>query len=93
MHDALFEYQMQWANSPNPEAMFIAMASRIGLNQNAFMQALRSPELQQRILKDVERAQEAKVDAVPTFFINGERQHIKLSMDDFVQTVESHLHK
>jgi protein-disulfide isomerase len=93
MHDALFEYQMQWANSPNPEAMFIAMASRIGLNQNAFMQALRSPELQQRILKDVERAQEAKIDAVPTFFINGERQHIKLSMDDFVQTVESHLHK
>src|SRR5499427_2183224 len=93
MHDALFEYQMQWASSPNPEAMFIAMASRIGLNQNAFMQALRSPELQQRILKDVERAQEAKIDAVPTFFINGERQHIKLSMDDFVQTVESHLHK
>src|SRR5215470_14898837 len=63
MHDALFEYQMQWAGSPNPEAMFIAMASRIGLNQNAFMQALRSPELQQRILKDVERAQEAKIDA------------------------------
>jgi protein-disulfide isomerase len=93
MHDALFEYQPQWSNSPNPEPIFTAIASRIGLNVNAFMQALRSPELQQRVLKDVERAQNAKVEAVPTFFINGQQQHIKLSMEDFVQTIEAHLRK
>jgi protein-disulfide isomerase len=93
MHDALFEYQAQWSNSPNAEAVFIALANRIGLNANAFMQAMRSPALQQRILKDVERAQEAKVEAVPTFFINGEQQHIKLTMEDFVQTIDAHLHK
>jgi protein-disulfide isomerase len=93
MHDALFEYQGQWSNTPNAEAVFLALASRIGLDSNAFMRAMRSPELQQRILKDVERAQVAKVEAVPTFFINGEQQHIKLSMDEFVQTIEAHLRK
>ena len=93
MHDALFESQNQWANLPNPEPIFLALASRIGLNMNAFVQALRSPDLQQRVLKDVARAQDAKVDVVPTFFIDGSRQHIKLSMEDFVQTIEAHLHK
>jgi protein-disulfide isomerase len=93
MHDALFEFQAQWSSSPNAEAVFLALANRIGLNANAFMQSMRSPALQQRVLKDVERAQDAKVEAVPTFFINGEQQHIKLSMEDFVQTIEAHLHK
>src|SRR5262245_4833845 len=93
MHDALFEFQNQWANAPNAETIFIALATRIGLNVNAFMQALHSPALQQRILKDVELAQEAKIEAVPTFFINGDRQHIKLSMEDFVQTIDARLRK
>jgi hypothetical protein len=30
---------------------------------------------------------------VPTFFINGEQMHIKLSMEDFVQVIEDHLRK
>ena len=57
------------------------------------MQALRSPEIQQKILKDVERGQEARVEATPTFFINGEQIHVRLSVEDFVQAIESHLHK
>src|SRR5262245_29239277 len=93
MHDALFESQNGWATTPNPEPIFTALATRIGLNVSVFTQALRSPELQQRVLKDVERAQAAKVEAVPTFFISGDRQHIKLSMEDFVQTIEAHLRK
>ena len=93
MHDAVFEHQMEWAGSPNPEPVFIALASGIGLDINKFMQSLRSPEVQTRILKDVERGQEAKVEAVPTFFINGEQIHVRLSMEDFVQAIESHLHK
>src|SRR5436190_7406043 len=93
MHDLLFEYQAQWANTPNPEPVFLSFASRIGIDSNAFQRSLRSPELQQRILKDVERAQDAKVEAVPTFFINGDRVPIKPSMEDFGQVIDSHLHK
>jgi NhaA family Na+:H+ antiporter len=93
MHDAVFEHQNDWAGSPNPEPIFITLATGLGLDINKFMQGLRSPEIQQRILKDVERGQEAKVEATPTFFINGEQLHVRLSMEDFVQVIESHLHK
>ncbi len=93
MHDAVFEHQMEWAGSPNAEPVFITLASGLGLDINKFMQSLRSPEGQTRILKDVERGQNAKVEATPTFFINGEQVHVTLSMEDFVQVIESHLHK
>ena len=81
------------SDSPNAEPIFVALASRFGLDTNKFMQGLRSPDLQARVLKDVTRGNDAHVEAVPTFFINGEQVHVKLSMEDFVQAIESHLHK
>jgi protein-disulfide isomerase len=91
MHDLLFETQEQWARSPNPEPDLLALASRIGLDQNAFMQAMRSPQLQDRVLQDVVRAREGNVEAVPTFFINGQKQNIPLSINAFVDVIENHL--
>ncbi len=73
--------------------MFITLATGLKMDINKVMQGLHSPEIQQRILKDVERGQDAKVEATPTFFINGEQVHPRLSMEDFVQVIESHLHK
>jgi protein-disulfide isomerase len=93
MHDLLFEDQFQWSERPDPKPIFASLASRIGINGNILVQTMDSSQLQERILKDVERGQNAKIEAVPTFFINGEQVHIKLSMDDFVQAIEAHLHK
>jgi protein-disulfide isomerase len=92
MHDLLFEHQDEWAKSPNPEPDFIALAQRLALNQNAFMQAMRSPQLQDRVLQDVVRAQQANVEAVPSFFIDGQKQNLQPSITAFVDTIESHLH-
>jgi protein-disulfide isomerase len=93
MHDLIFEYQDQWAPSSNPEPEFLAMASRIGLNVNSFMQAMRSPQLQDRILQDVVRAREANIEAVPTFFIDGQMIHVPLSINAFVDAIEAKLKK
>ena len=93
MHDALFEHQQEWAGSTNAEPLFVNLAGHLGLDTNKFMQSLHSPALQDRILKDVARAQDLHIQAVPTFFINGEQAHIKLSMEDFVQVIEDHLRK
>ncbi len=93
MHDALFEHQPEWAESRNPEPIFLALAQRIGLNENAFMQAWRSPQIQNRVLEDVGRARALNIEAVPAFFINGEQVHIKLSMQEFVQAIDAHLPK
>ena len=92
MHDLLFERQEEWAKSPNPEPDFVALAQRLGLDPNAFMQAMRSPQLQDRVLQDVVRAQDSNVEAVPTFFIDGQKQNLPLSIMAFVDTIESHLH-
>jgi protein-disulfide isomerase len=93
MHDALFENQPMWGESRNPEPVLISIASRIGLDVNRFMQQLRNPALQDRILKDVTRGNELQINETPTFFVNGDRAHLKLSIEDFVQTIEAHLHK
>jgi len=93
MHDLIFEHQEEWSASPNPEPQFLALASRIGINSNDFMQAMRSPQLRDRVLQDVVRARDAKVDAVPTFFIDGERIHVTLSVGAFVEIIEARLRK
>jgi protein-disulfide isomerase len=93
MHDALFEHQREWGESRNPEPILINLASSIGLDLNRFMQSLRSPALQERVLQDVMRADKLQLNETPTFLIGGQRVYIKASMEDFVQVVEAHLHK
>jgi protein-disulfide isomerase len=91
MHDLVFELQDQWSRSPNPEPDFLAMAARLGLNQNSFMQSMRSPQLQDRVLQDVVRARDSQVEAVPTFFIDGKKMSIPLSITAFVDIIEMQL--
>ena len=92
MHDLVFEHQEEWSKSSNPEQNFLALAGSAGLNQNVFMQAMRSPQLQDRVLQDVVRARDANVEAVPTFFINGQKISVPLSISAFVDVIEQHLH-
>src|SRR5262249_12026989 len=91
MHDAIFEYQAQWADKPDPKPVFAAIANRIGINGTILVQTMDSPRLQERILKDVEQANRVKIQAVPTFFINGQQIHIQLSVEDFVRVIEANL--
>ena len=93
MHDALFEYQPQWANQSDPKPLFTAIANHIGINGTILVQTMESPRLTERILKDVQRGDEAKVQAVPTFFINGQQVHIQPTTEDFVRVIEANLHK
>jgi NhaA family Na+:H+ antiporter len=93
MHDAIFEYQPTWSTQPDPKPAFAAIANRIGINGTILVQSMENPRLQERILKDVELGDKAKIQAVPTFFIDGKQVSIKPSVEDFVQVIESHLHK
>jgi protein-disulfide isomerase len=93
MHDALFEYQSQWSERPDPKPVFAALANRIGINGTILLQDMENPALQQRILKDVEQGDKATIQAVPTFFIKGQQIHLKATTEDFVQVIEANLHK
>ena len=92
MHDLLFDEQERWANSPNVETMFLTYASRLGLNQNQFMQSMHSPDVQNRILEDVARARDARLEGTPTIFVNGERiEPLPRSVDEIVRVVDDRL--
>jgi protein-disulfide isomerase len=93
MHDALFEYQPSWSTRPDPKPTFASIANSIGINGTILTQSMDNPQLQDRILKDVEQGNTVGIQAVPTFFIDGQQVHINLSMEDFVQVIESHLKK
>jgi protein-disulfide isomerase len=94
MHDLLYENQEKWSKSQNAEAEFVAYATQLGLNVNRFMQSMRDPVVQQRILEDVKRATDGKINETPTFFINGEKVTQKPgNPDEFSQLIQSKLPK
>ena len=73
-----------------PEPAFAKLAAIIGLDANKFLEALRSPELQQRVSNDIKRGQETKVEATPTFFLNGRRlQGIAPTLEAFQTLLEA----
>jgi len=73
MNDVLFANQTRWSNLGNPETEFMTYATGLGLDSNRFMQDYRSPEVEAKILADVQRGRTALIDGTPTFFINGQR--------------------
>lgn len=94
MHDLLYQNQEKWSRSPNAESEFLSYAAQLALNINQFMQGTRSPSVQQRIMKDVTFAVENKVDATPTFFINGEKVRTNpRNASEFSKLIEAELAK
>jgi protein-disulfide isomerase len=91
MHDLVFEHQEEWSRSSNPEPDFLALANRIGLDPNRFMQSMRSPAVQDRVLQDVVRARDANVEAVPTFFIDGQMLDRPSSLNDFMTVISARI--
>lgn len=71
MHDLLFEHQAEWSPSPNAEVVFMQYGLQLGLDQNQFMQSMRSPATRDRVLADVTLGNPI-VQGTPTFVINGQ---------------------
>jgi len=94
MHDLIYRNQDKWSRSQNAESDFVSYANQLGLNVNQFMQSMRSPDIQQRILQDVVRARESKINETPTFFINGQKLATKPSnADEFSKLIQDALAK
>ena len=70
MHDMLFKNQNVWAPNRGAPTLFVQYALQIGIDSNKFMQAMRSPDTQARVLDDVRRGNDV-VKGTPTFLING----------------------
>lgn len=71
MHDALYEGQKEWSVSLNADAEFVAIAKKLGLDIDKLEKDVKSPEVAARINADKKAGDEIRVNATPTFFVNG----------------------
>ena len=93
MHDAILNIKTNGQPSRTRDPTFARIANRIGINGTILVQTMDNPRLQDRVLQRRPAGRQAVIQAVPTFFINGQQVHIKLSMEDFVQVIDAQLHK
>jgi protein-disulfide isomerase len=91
MHRILFLRQKEWARSSDSEIQFAAYAEEIGLDLDRFRQSLKSPAIEQRILADIQRAQDAKFSGTPTFRMNGKVVPLPATVDSFSTLVRAEL--
>ena len=68
MHDLLFENQEHLS-----DALYSALAERLGLSQTALLQALEEGKYKDRVRADFSSGVRSGVNGTPTFFINGMR--------------------
>lgn len=73
MYKKMYETQAEWGESQElKEDVFIGFAREMGLDMDKFMSDFRSPEVEARVLSDMENGQALGVQGTPTLFLNGE---------------------
>jgi protein-disulfide isomerase len=73
MHNLLFAKQDEWAEQPQPNALFAAYAEQLKLDRNAFTQCLASGKHRAEVLAARQQAEAAQIPSTPSFVINGKR--------------------
>lgn len=84
MHDLLFERQQEWAEEKNPETKFIEYAGELELDKDIFTKALVGHAYRDLVISDYQEGLRLKVNATPTFFVNGR----KTSTTELMKIVE-----
>jgi protein-disulfide isomerase len=69
MHDRLYRNQKAWAEQADPRPIFISYARELGLKVDQFTGDMDSPQVEQRISADIQRASAMGVTGTPTVYI------------------------
>lgn len=81
--DTFYAAQGQWSRAGNPVKALGNLARLGGMSQNAFDSCLQNAEVQNAILKQrLEAANEFKINATPTVFVNGDRYSGGMTLDE-----------
>ena len=71
MSSMLFENQQEWETSSNPNEIFVKYVAELGLDIDKFNQDVVRDDLRQKIVDSYKDGIKSKVNATPTFFLNG----------------------
>ena len=88
MHDMIFENQKDWASQSNAKKSMIEYAQSLNLDAERFKTDLDSKEVKEKVNNDYLSGIQAKVNAVPTFFLNGTKLQNPESYEEFKKLLE-----
>lgn len=92
MVDVLFKQQRSWASVENARDALLQIARLAGFSQESFEACLTDQKLLDDIRAVRQRgANDFKVEATPTFFINGDKYSGALSVDEMSAIIDSKL--
>ncbi len=81
--DLLFTQQKNWAFVPKPVEALESTVKQAGITHDAFEACLKDQKLYDQVNQERDKAgQQFKVDATPTFFINGVRHSGELTVPE-----------
>ena len=72
MHDLLFENQQEWAQSAEPQELFVAYADSLGIDTASFRSCLAEDLPAQVQVRDLEQVSGARIRSTPLFIVNGQ---------------------
>jgi protein-disulfide isomerase len=88
--DLLYTQQNNWAFVPKPLDALAGLVKQAGISQSDFETCLKNQELYDQVGKTHDRATEQfKVNATPTFFVNGREMNGELPIGEFDKVLES----
>lgn len=90
MHDVLFERREEWAESQDPNTLFLAYAEGIGVDKESFAACLRNDQTAPLQVRDYESAIAAGVTSTP-FFVVGDSVAIRgaVPLETFRSAIDS----
>lgn len=90
MHDVLFERREEWAEAPDPNELFLAMAAEVGIDGDSFAACLRNDQTAPLQVRDYESAITAGVASTP-FFVVGDSVAIRgaVPLETFRSAIDS----
>lgn len=88
MHDLIFEKQAEWSTSAAMRTLATAYAKELGLDIARFEADIDLKEIEEKIEDDYAGGLRLKVNATPTFFLNGVKMKNPGSYADFKKQVE-----
>jgi protein-disulfide isomerase len=89
MHDKLFSNQEEWALMKDPNEKFVTYAKEIGLDTTKFGVDMKSNEAKSAVEEDYSSAMRLRVNATPTFFVNGKKIANPKSKEEFLEILQS----
>lgn len=88
MVDLLYEKQLDWEESKNPNEIFVKYAQSLQLDSAKFEKDLNNDNLKNRIEQDKTDGLKLGINSTPTFFINGQKFTGALNYNAFKNLIE-----